>query len=491
MKTFKIIKIILVLILITVSCSDFNSGRKYYIAFFDFPDTFIPNKVDQVKITSILSNFYCSLVEYDPYMRIVPGLAASWANIDDTTWVFYLRKGVYFHDGKIFNANDVKFTIENIKSNRDYEKNIYLNTIKKIEILNDYEIKLITGGADPTLLGKFTNIYIINSSSKKNFSFNGTGSLIVEKIKNDAIIAKPFNKYWRGKVDVYQIIFKFYNNPQNVIDDYINRKIDLIAECNYPMLNKIDESKYEKLEGTESTLRYIGLNLRRYPFNNRYFRKAISFSIDREKMVKDIYQGLAVPANQFISPLLFGFNPKRKENLYNSDSAKYYMKKSGIKTPFKCKLLASPRRIDMINFIKEQLAPIGIEIIADTFSAKKLFKILDSFDFDIFLIASAPALDDGSDIINDMFYSHRKTNKGFHNRSGYNNREVDSLSDKLDNIMDKKIRNSIEWKIQDIILDDMPIIPLVFEKDFYFISDKVNFYPRADSKISIREIIFK
>lgn len=491
MKTVKIIKIILVLILITVSCNDFNSSRKYYIAYFDFPDTLIPNKVDQLKITSILSNFYCSLVEYDPYMRIIPGLAKSWANIDDTTWVFYLREGVYFHDGKLFNANDVEFSIENIKSNRDYEKNIYCNTIKKIEILNDYEIKFITNGADPTLLGKFTNIFIVNSSSKKNLAFNGTGSLIIEKVKNNELVAKSFNKYWRGKINVYQIVFKFYNNPQNVIDDYINRKIDLIAECNYPMLNEIDKSKYEKLVGTEGALRYIGFNLRRYPYNNKYFRKAISFSIDREKMVEDIYQGLASPANQFISPLLFGFDPKRKESLYNADSAKYYIKKSGIRTPVKCKLLASPRRIDMINFIKEQLVPIGIEIIADTFPAKKLFKLLDLFDFDIVLIASVPALDDGSDIINDMFYSHRKTNKGFHNRSGYGNKEVDSLSDKLDNIMDKKLRNSLEWTIQDIILNDMPIIPLVFEKDFYFISNKIIFYPRADNKINIREIIFK
>src|SRR3954463_1329570 len=61
---------------------------------------------------SSMQYFFDKLVEYDDKLRIAPSLATSWKLVDDHTWQFNLRRGVLFHDGTPFTADDVIFTID-------------------------------------------------------------------------------------------------------------------------------------------------------------------------------------------------------------------------------------------------------------------------------------------------------------------------------------------------------------------------------------------
>ena len=486
MRKFQIL--IIFLLLFISSCS---SGKKQIvIAFLDRPVTLAPNKVREIKVSGILSNFYNSLVEYDPFMKIKPSLAYAWTNTDDTTWIFYLRKNVYFHDGAPFTAEDVEYTIKKIEEMPHSDVKNYVSNISSIKVMGDHKIKIVTKVTDTNLLGKLAAIFIESKTTVDQSSLNGTGPLIPKMISPNEIVATPFKRYWGKKIKCHTVVIKFYDNFKDAMKDYKAGRIDLLAETNYFMLDSFKDYKSNTIIGIEAALRYIGLNLKMYPLNNRDFRKGLSFAINREKMVEYVYKGLASPATQYAIPFVKGFDPNRSSRLYNPDSAVYYFKKSKVKFPVKIEITASPRRIDMIKFLSDQLEKYGIKVIVDTLPAKDLFGKINRGDFNAYLLGSIPDLPDISNVLNDLFYTKEKCG-GNHNRMGYSNRKVDSILDVLNRQSNLTERESLGWKAQSIILNDMPIIPLVYEKNYYLTSDKIEYTPRSDNYVTIKEIKIK
>lgn len=485
MRKFNVFVFLLVMI-VPLSCT--KNSRNLVIEYMEKPVTLSPNVVNQVSVNSVLGNFYNSLIEYDPFMKIKPSLAYAWTNTDDTTWVFYLRKNVYFHDGARFTAEDVRYTIRKVMNNPHSEFRKLLDNINNVEIINDYQLKITTKINDPYLLVRLASIFIESRSTINDNSLNGTGPLLPEMIKPHEIVAVPFRKYFGKKIKCREVYIKFCNDYKELIEDYKNGKVDLIAETNYFIIDSFKDDN--RINGVESILRYLAFNLRKYPFNNKNFRKALSFAIDRNRMARDIYKGLATPANQYALPFLSGYDFRKSNNLYNLDSARYYLKKAGIRTPYKLKITASSRRIDMINFFADQLSKINITVVPDTPRVAELFNKINKGDFDMFLLGSVLDIPDLSGVLTGLFYSH-SVKKGKHNRTGYGNREVDSLLDLLNSNSVTAKRKEIEWKVQEMILEDMPIIPLVYEKNYYVVSDRIEYTPRSDNNVTVKEIKFK
>ncbi|NIA22732.1 MAG: hypothetical protein GWP03_00970 [Proteobacteria bacterium] len=478
----------LLLTIFFTSCS--KKTKNIIIAYIDKPATLSPNVVNRVSVNSVLGNFYNSLVEYDPFMKIKPSLAYAWINTDDTTWVFYLRKNVYFHNGARFTGEDVRYTIRKVINDPHSEFKKMLENIESVKIINDYQLKITTKTNDPHLLGKLASIFIESKSTVNDNSLDGTGPLLPEMIKPQEIVATPFRKYFGESIKCSKVYIKFYGDYKKMIDDYKEGKIDLIAEANYFMVDSFKNYNQFVIKGVESTLRYLAFNLHRYPLNNKDFRKAISFAIDRSRMARDVYKGLATPANQYALPFLIEYDFNRKSSMYDLDSAEYYLKKSGVKTPCKLKITASSRRIDMINFLSKQLSKINITVVPDTPDVVKLFKEINTGNFDMFLLGSVPDIPDLSDVLMGIFYT-RSEKKGIHNRAGYTNREVDSVLDLLTKNRISKGRKEEEWKVQSIILDDIPVTPLVYEKNYYVISNRIEYIPRSDNTVTVKEIKLK
>ncbi|HQN09241.1 MAG TPA: ABC transporter substrate-binding protein, partial [Thermoanaerobaculia bacterium] len=82
------------------------------VAIHSAPLSFDPHLQNEIVTAAVLANLYDGLTEFDRESRLVPALAAEWTNPDERTWVFRLRKGVRFHDGRDLAAADVVFSLE-------------------------------------------------------------------------------------------------------------------------------------------------------------------------------------------------------------------------------------------------------------------------------------------------------------------------------------------------------------------------------------------
>ncbi|MEJ5273520.1 MAG: ABC transporter substrate-binding protein, partial [Spirochaetota bacterium] len=126
-------------------------GTNEFIIHFD------PYKYNKTTNLSLNQHIFESLVSIDNTGKIKPLLAENWFNIDDKTWIFNIRKNVYFSNGDHLTADDVIYSFERVRIdiNSEINSNFDINlAISKIEKINDYRIKIVTETIFPTLLLK-------------------------------------------------------------------------------------------------------------------------------------------------------------------------------------------------------------------------------------------------------------------------------------------------------------------------------------------------
>ena len=127
------------------------------------PDSIDPHFTASGTHAEALKHVFDTLTWSGDGLEIEPRLAESWKALNDTTWEFKLRKGVKFHDGSDFTAEDVKFSIERIPTvSGPNPTTIYVRRIKETKIIDPHTLHIITDGAAPVLPNDFIRLFIVS-----------------------------------------------------------------------------------------------------------------------------------------------------------------------------------------------------------------------------------------------------------------------------------------------------------------------------------------
>src|SRR2546422_10446646 len=116
--------------------------------------TMDPGRSTQVLTVNYFYNLYDALTRWDNSLRVQPGLATSWKNVNETTWEFTLRQGVKFHDGAPLTAEDVKATLErNLQPGKTVVQPGFA-TIEAVQAVTPTAVRTVTKKPDPPLPGR-------------------------------------------------------------------------------------------------------------------------------------------------------------------------------------------------------------------------------------------------------------------------------------------------------------------------------------------------
>jgi peptide/nickel transport system substrate-binding protein len=163
-----------------------------------------PHAANELTGNIMFYHFYDPLVQRTPELEFKPGLAESWEVVDDTTWVFKLRRGVKFHNGDELKASDVVFTVERLK--KALMASLVAN-ISSARAVDDYTVEFKTPKPYAVLHMALAEILILNEKHTKAIGDEqvglkpmGTGPYrLAEWIKEDRIVMEAFADHWRGK----------------------------------------------------------------------------------------------------------------------------------------------------------------------------------------------------------------------------------------------------------------------------------------------------
>ncbi|MEE8565759.1 MAG: ABC transporter substrate-binding protein [Candidatus Thermoplasmatota archaeon] len=454
-------------------------------------------------------NIYDGLVDFDENFRIIPRLAKSWNNPDQNTWRFYLREEVKFHNNDILTAEDVKYSIEFIKKNSSNVLKDLISSVADVIVIDNNTIDIKTDGPNPILLNKLVDIPIISKQyleSLDNLWPIGTSAYKLVKYSEDkTIILEKFENYWGDKVEIEKALFYIIENDEVRKNKLISGEIN-IAENILPIyLDEIINNKKTSVKTISSTtVVYLSFDFRETnstdfkeginPISDIRVRKAIYHAIDTKSIIKNVKKGFAEPASQFLSPLIFGYNPNIEILEYNQNESIRLLKEAGYEKGFNLTLDCAIDWYDDLIICEEitrQLAPL-INVTLNPLSVEQYYDKILNRKSAFYIIGWIPATGDGGEIF-DYILRSVDEQKGFgtYNLGYYSNQSIDNISDKIMISMDPEIRLDYMQRGFKIAMDDIACIPLFINVLNYGLTDDIEWTPRSDMDIRLENIKFK
>jgi dipeptide transport system substrate-binding protein len=319
---------------------------------------------------------YNRLVEFKiGTTTLEPGLAEKWDISDDgKTYTFHLRKGVKFH-GKNFtptrdlNADDVVFSFERQLDPKhpyakvsggsyEYFQGMGMpDILKSIEKVDDLTVKFTLKTPEAPFMADlamdFASILsaeyadaMMKAGTPEKLDLDpvGTGPYSLVQYEKDAVIRYKANAdYWGGKAAIDDLVFA-------ITKDASVRWAKLKAnECQVmPFPNPADVAAMKKdpdinvLQQEGLNVGYLAFNTEKKPFDDKRVRQAINMAINREAILKAVYQGAGKIAKNPIPPTIWSYNNAVKDYAYDPAKAKKLLAEAGLKNGFKTKLWAMP-----------------------------------------------------------------------------------------------------------------------------------------------------
>ncbi|HET9793403.1 MAG TPA: ABC transporter substrate-binding protein, partial [Thermoanaerobaculia bacterium] len=275
--------------------------------------TLDPHRQDDERTYSTLDHFYNKLVGFGPEMQIVPELAVRWENLSDDEWRFHLRRGVVFHDGRPFGAEDVRASIRRAQTLPGSMDGYYVQSIREVRVVDDATVVLITRDPSPVLLNKLVFIAIVPRDTPDAPIRHpvGTGPYrFVGGAAGQTIEARRFESFWgpRPAFDrVWIVPLPGAGERARALPD---GKVDVVGRFPEEFWDWASTRKSIRLisrQGITEVL--LGFSLKPgSPFADARVREAVSLSIDRREIAAAGFKGLAAPLDQLVPSTVFGYS---------------------------------------------------------------------------------------------------------------------------------------------------------------------------------------
>jgi peptide/nickel transport system substrate-binding protein len=458
-------------------------------------------------------HIFDTLVWSNDEIQIEPALAESWKVIDDTTWEFKLRKGVKFHDGSEFTAEDVKFSIERIPVvTGPTTMTIYVKRVAGMEIVDPYTIRMKTDGPAATLPYDFVRLFIVSHKigmQPRNEEFNtgkaaiGTGpyKLVSWTPKGDLVLER-FDQYWRGPSHWQRVVRKEIPNDSSRLAALKAGQVDLInyvSAADYQALQKDPKIKVVKgdsiyvmnlqpdlREKTPKIYDNNGNPLDKNPLRDPRVREALDLAIDRTTMVEVVLEGLGKPANQLMPVAFFGASSKIPPKPFDVNKAKSLLTAAGYPQGFKVDLHCTNDRLPgdgaICAALGQMFARIGVTANVNAISRTVYFPAQARGEYTLFMNGWGTLTGEGTYTLGSLVHTNDPAAKlGPFNRTSYSNPELDKIIQEGVRTLDDAKRRALLEKSMEISMNDRALIPVVVLQTVWAASaDKVIIAPRID-----------
>lgn len=429
-----------------------------------------------------------NLYRLDENIEPQPWIAESVETPDENTWVFTIRDGVTFSNGKTVDAKAVKACFE-----RTYEKNERADSTLKIKSMEADGMKftIVTPEPNPTLLNDLCDpllgIYDATEEPDEELGVSCTGPYVATSFTAMTDVKMRANEnYWGGAPKADTVELKIIDDQDALDMALANGEIDLIAQETANGASKFtDTSKYTTDTVTTTRANFLSFNLKTEGLDDLAVRQAINYCIDREGYADVVYQGFATPCYG-IYPDNLAFGGTDGLNLtvdsYDADKAKEILAdagyqdtdgdgildKDGVNLSFKVLTYSyNDNCIQLADMLQAELSQIGIELSIETQDV--LDDPLASGDFDLAILNYAMApIGTPSYFINMLFTTGASNNYG-----GYSNEKVDALAAEIGTTSDNDKMVSLTRELEQQVLDDMPFAFVADQQLIFVYSNKV------------------
>ncbi len=455
-----------------------------------------PHSLNESLQLTVVNNVYEPLIQRDRNYKLEPILATDWKQTSPTVWRFNLRKGVQFHDGTPFTADDVIFSYERAKGDGSDMKS-YVGQIKEIKKINDHAVDFVLNAPFPILPELMVGWMIMskkwcetNQATKPvdrrkgienlaSFKANGTGPFRVRE--RQPSVRTTFSRsgnYW-GKIDgnVDEVIFTPIGNDSTRVAALLSGEIDIMDPVPVQDMARVQANANLKvLQGPELRIIFLGMDQKRdellysnvkgkNPFKDVRVRKAFYQAIDIEGIKKTVMRGAAVPMSTLVPPQVKGYAPDLAARFpYDVEAAKKLMADAGYGAGFEVKMNCPNDRYvndsEICQAVAANLSKIGVKINLEAETKGTYFPKILSRNTSFYMLGWTSSTVDAHNVMNPIMASPGEGGRGQFNLGAYSNAKVDELTVKVGSETDDVKRNAMIREALKIHQDDVGHLPL-------------------------------
>ncbi|MGA2324542.1 MAG: peptide-binding protein [Sedimentisphaerales bacterium] len=438
----------------------------------------------------VLGNIFEPMIDYEPNEFKYRGILAEKFSISDDGLVIYfkLRDNIWFSDGHPITTNDVIFTFNTITDpNVDaLQYANYFRDVDHYEKINDKEIKFYMKRVYFLSLGYLGGITIYPEhiyKYKEAREFNerrsapiGSGPYVFDKwdVGRQLVLRRNEN-YWGPKPKVKKIVFTFITNTTAELQAMLSGQVDYIRPAPDQYAEKSNDDNFKKnfyclsyWDAANTGYFWIGWNEARPFFADKKVRRAMTYLVDRESIIKHILRN---PEAQIPTGTFYIYGPQNDPNIrpwpYDPEKAKQLLDeagwidhdgdgirdKNGVPFRFKYMISADLALHEQIaKLVKDAAASAGIEVILDPYEWSVFSQKVKDREFDAVSMAW------GGNVEEDpyqIWHSSQIENRGS-NYVGFRNAEADALIEQARQTLDPDKRNALYHQFHRILHEEQP-----------------------------------
>ena len=519
-------------------------AKEMKFAFQGTLNSFDPYNLNETFHLGTHGNIYEGLVRRGADMVIEPALATSWEILEPTRWRFHLRKGVKFHNGNAFNADDVIFSATRVRAEGS-DLRTRIGADAKVVKVDDYTVDFITSKPNPILHFEWGTWYIMDKEwaeknnavspqnvggSEENYATrhaNGTGPFILESHESGVKSTFSVNPNWWDNANkehnLTKVTFTPIGKDATRVAALLSGQIDMAYPVSVQDQARVSSNAgTSMLVGPEMRTIFLGMDQHsdellhssvkgKNPFKDKRVRAAFFHAIDINAIKKKVMRGNSEPSSLMIAPGLTSLSATHFKRLaYDPAKSKSLLAEAGYGSGFEVGMdCPNDRYVNdeaICTAVVSMLAKVGIKVdLLAQPKAKYFPKILaPNLDVSFYLLGWTPGSLDSWNVLHNLHgcpnlvdggpvwkkEDRNKISRGKFNIGGYCNPEVDKLSANILSETDTKKRDAMIEKAWGMTIDDISHIPLHQQALSWGVGSKIkSLAQRPDNQFAWRHVV--
>ena len=452
--------------------------------------TLDPQKRDDGGERAINDNIYETLMMRTPEGELVPGLATGMpTQVDSLTWEFTLRPDIKFTNGEPFNADSVvKSVMRIIDPEFASEQRSYFGTIVSAEKVDDLTVRIVTTGPDPILPSRMYWMKMVPAVYADDPKFTtepaGTGPYkLANWTRGQQLVLEKNADYWGDEPSIDGVSFRFIGEPGTRMAGLMAGELDVITNLLPEFVDSVPKSA--AVQGVETSV--IILSTENEATKDERVRKALNLAIDRDALADSLYLGFASPTQgQLVNPRAFGFNDAIEPYPYDPEQARQLITEAGAEGKTIVLVGEAGRWLKDRELIEAvgnywQQAGVNVEYRIEEFG-EYLNQLFDrnSRPDAVFVVNSNELLDADRE----MSFAYMPGGTA----SSNNDEELGEWVKAARVETDVEKRKELYAKATQKAHDEYYLVPLLNMQDVYGFSERLEWTPRVDAKLLVKEM---
>ena len=472
---------------------------------------------------SFASMVFGNLLDTDAQARLIAGLAESWTAVGENVWEFRLRRGVRFHNGSDFTADDVAFTLERIPLvvNSPGSFRTYTQAIRAVEIVDSHTIRFRTDGPAPLLPTDLAQVPMLDRETHQGATtedYNtgraaiGTGPFrLVSHRVGDRIELQRYDGYWGPRAAWQSVDYRMITNDAARSAALLAGDVDIIDQVPTTDTERLRRDPRLALSEVDS-MRYVyfafdhsrdgpspfvtdnnGRPLERNPLRDVRVRRALSLAIDRAAIVARVMEGAATATMQPMPAGAYGHAPDLAVPRADPEQARRLLAEAGYPDGFRITLHGPndryPNDARIAQAVGQMWARVGVRTLGDVAPFASFIARASRQEFSVFLASWGSSTGEPMAGLRSVAATYdRVRGTGAVNRGRYSNPIFDTLLARAARELDDPRREALLQQATRVLVEDAGIIPTHLQRNVWAMRRAFAHEARVDERTRAQDV---